>query len=246
MQANSQLSIGLLNDIHYDGLAPAMNRLYEAVTALDRGGVDTLVVMGDLVNGTSEASSRRLLREVAALCEAFDGSIYYMPGNHDLDHLSKAEFFSALGCGGQETHFLFTRGACEFICLDANFSPDGAEYNRGGFDWREAVVPADQLDWLRDCLDAATVPVVVLSHQRLDPSKLHSVQNHTAVRSVLEASGKVKAVFQGHQHDEDLQQINGISYYTLAAHKDEAGPAVLNLDGRSLRLLRDFKGMEVA
>jgi len=37
------------------------------------------------------------------------------------------------------------------------------------------------------------------------------------VRKVLEDSGKVVAVFQGHHHAGSYNLINGIHYYTLAA-----------------------------
>ena len=241
MQTIESLKIGLLNDIHYDGRAPAMNRLYEAIAALNRGGVDTLVVMGDLIDGTDEFDSRRLLREVAALCDSFRGTVYFMPGNHDLDYLSKTQFYTALGRTGDAAHFSFSKGAFEFICLDGNYSVDGTSYDQGNFSWQEACVPPEQLAWLRDCLDAAQARVVVLSHQRIDTSCLHAVKNDAAVREVLTASGKVKAVFQGHQHADDLQRVDGIPYYTLSAHKDDAGPAVVQLGADSVRLIRDFK-----
>ena len=100
----------MLTDLHYDGTAPAMNRLYEAVSALNQSGAGELLVMGDLVNGTGNSNARRLLREVAALCESFKGPIHYMPGNHDLDHISKAEFYSAIGQTGNPARFHFEFG----------------------------------------------------------------------------------------------------------------------------------------
>jgi len=43
------------------------------------------------------------------------------------------------------------------------------------------------------------------------------VVNAPEVRRVLESSGKVRAVFQGHHHPGDFQTVAGIAYCTLSA-----------------------------
>lgn len=241
MSSAKQTRLGLLTDIHYDGSGMAMGRLYDAVTLLKAGGVDAMVVMGDLVNGTSEAHTKRLLQEVAGLCDAFKGPVHFMPGNHDLDHISKAEFYNALGHAGNAARFDFELGGYKLICIDGNFSPNGIDYEFGNFEWQKSFVPEDQLDWLRGRLAASLLPVVIISHQRIDKESTYAVRNHAAVRDVLFLSDKVKAVFQGHNHEDDLVQIKGISFYTLSAHADDAGPAVMVLDGKGVQLIRDFQ-----
>ena len=241
MQNTEQSKVGLLNDLHYDGGVEALNRLYESVAVLNQGGAGLVVVMGDLVDADSGSNARRLLREVSALCGSFRGTVRYMPGNHDLDHLSKAQFYEALGCAGEKPLFGFEHGGTGFICIDGNFLPDGTEYDCGNFDWRDSFVPVAQLDWLAGQLATASSPVVVLSHQRVDIDGMHSVRNHEAVVEAIRQSGKVKAVFQGHQHADDLRKIDETTYYTLGAHKDGAGPAMLHLDPNGIRLDRDFR-----
>ena len=246
MQTAEQLRIGLINDLHYDGGVQALNRLYESVAALNQGNVDLIVVLGDLIDSGSEATALRMLREVSALCDSFRGKVYYMPGNHDLDHLSKAQFYNALGQAGDEARFHLKQDGIEVICLDGNFSPDGTEYNQGNFQWQEAFVPDEELAWLRDKLDAAQAPVVICTHQRVDVPGMHSVKNDAAVRDVIHLSGRVKAVFQGHQHADDLQVIDGTTYYTLSAHKDGAGPALVQVESGGIRLARTFQPLELA
>lgn len=246
MPKANQTRIGLLTDLHYDGSAPAMNRLYESISLLNQSGAEKLLVMGDLVNGKSDFSTRRLLREVAALCETFNGPIHYMHGNHDLDYISKAEFYSALDQTDGSSRFHFDFGGYTFICIDGNFSPDGSAYDRGNFEWENSFVPEEELDWLRSRLAASLLPVVIASHQRIDCEGKFSVTNNAAVREIIALSDKVKAVFQGHRHEDDLKQIDGTSYYTLGAHVAEAGPAVVTLDGKGVRLLRDFRPTEEA
>lgn len=245
MAIHVQTRVGLLTDLHYDGSALAMNRLYESIVSMNSGGVDRLVVMGDLVNGSTEMHAKRLLREVAAVCDLFKGHLYFLHGNHDLDYLSKAQFFNALGRVGDPSRFDFKAGGYTFICLDGNFSPDESAYDMGNFDWQQAYVPQEELEWLRGRIAASMLPVVVVSHQRMDKACRHAVQNHEAVREVLNISDKVHAVFQGHNHEDDLVQVEGIAYYTLAAHVDNAGPAVAVLDTKGVRLIRDFMKVSI-
>ena len=222
----------------------ALNRLYEKVSVLNSGGIETLVVMGDLVNGNSAQHAKRMLREVSALCDTFRGKIHFMPGNHDLDHLSKPEFYNALGGAGDSARFHFEAGGYSFICIDCNFSPDGTDYEMGNFNWQEAAVPEEGLDWLRGRLAAALQPVIVLSHQRIDKETTFAVRNYDQVRNMISLADKVKAVFQGHNHEDDLLQVDGTAYYTLSAHVDDAGPGVLELTPRGVRLIRDFHALE--
>jgi UDP-2,3-diacylglucosamine pyrophosphatase LpxH len=241
MHNTEQLRIGLLNDLHYDGGVEALNRLYESVAALNQAEAELLVVLGDLTDGRSEGNTLRLLREVSALCESFSGTVRYMPGNHDLDHISKAQFYNALGAAGDDSRGCFRLNGMEYICIDGNYSPDGTEYDAGNFSWKESGIPEEQLEWLRQKLNAAKAPVILFTHQRIDTSGHYSVQNHAAVCEVIRLSGKVKAVFQGHQHADDLRQIAGTAYYTLGAHVDGAGPALVQVDSKGIRLTRDYR-----
>jgi alkaline phosphatase len=50
------------------------------------------------------------------------------------------------------------------------------------------------------------------------------VKNAAQVRQILEASGKVHAVFQGHHHSGNYSNIAGIHYYTLKALIEGRGP----------------------
>ena len=60
---------------------------------------------------------------------------------------------------------------------------------------------------------------IVFMHQNIDPAihVSHRLCNDSAVRSVLEESGKVKLVIQGHYHPGNENTVNGIRYLTLPA-----------------------------
>jgi alkaline phosphatase len=126
--------------------------------------------------------------------------------------------------GRKESFYSFDAGGIHFVVLDACFRSDGKPYGRKSSAWNDANVPADELDWLAADLKAAGKPTIVFVHQRLDEGGAHAVKNAAAVRERLEKSGKVLAVFQGHSHKNDHQEIAGIHYTTLLAMVEGPGP----------------------
>jgi alkaline phosphatase len=156
-----------------------------------------------------------------------------------------AEFAVHTG-GPREHHYSFDLAGVHFVVLDACYRSDGADYQRKNFDWTDANIPAQQVDWLLADLAKTSNPTVILAHQLIDESGKHMVRNAAAVRAELERSGKVLAVFQGHSHRNDYQQIAGIHYTTLVAMiegsgLENSGYAVLEvMRDRSIRL-RGFR-----
>jgi hypothetical protein len=64
-------------------------------------------------------------------------------------------------------------------------------------------------------------------HHRLDASGDNSIYgplNADAIRKILEDSGNVLIVFQGHEHAGALSRINEITYYTLKGMVEGSGP----------------------
>jgi alkaline phosphatase len=116
--------------------------------------------------------------------------------------------------------------------LDAGFKADGNGYSGvpstpgAGYNWSDANIPASEINWLKSDLDPSKLPVIVLGHQFLNAAEqvdpkfdpAHTVKNASDVRSVLEKSGKVLAVFAGHYHDGGYQQVNGITYIGLQSN----------------------------
>ncbi|MBQ8213553.1 MAG: alkaline phosphatase, partial [Clostridia bacterium] len=61
--------------------------------------------------------------------------------------------------------------------------------------------------------------IYVFIHQRLDDcdNSRYLVKNAVEIRTLLQNSGKVRKVFQGHYHKGDFQKIEQIEYITLQA-----------------------------
>lgn len=224
------LRVGLMTDLHYADKAPAGTRHYretlakfeEAARQFERDKPAFVVELGDLIDAADSVEVeqgylKRINREFSGLSP----DRHYVLGNHCVDTLKKEEF---LGEVGQEKSFYsFERGGFHFIVLDACFRGDGTPYGRKNFQWTDTNIPDAELEWLEADLQASGKPVIVFAHQRLDVSTNHGVKNNAAVRRLLESSGKVLAVFQGHSHQNDLKQIGGIHYCTLVAMVEGSG-----------------------
>ena len=225
MNSNATASLSLIADLHYNGSSNDLLSFSESLAALKRTQSDVLVLLGDIVVGESAEHARDLLREISDLCAEFQGQTYFIPGNHDLDHLSKSEFYEALGVPRGPIAFDF--GGHRIVGIDTNFSPDGTAYERGNFDWPEAWVAPEALDCFEAQLAAASLPVWVVCHQRLDHETQFAVRNHCAVRAAMARAGNVYAVFQGHNHMDDFMECDGISFFSIAAATDGVAPVVV-------------------
>jgi predicted phosphodiesterase len=222
---------GIVTDCHYADIEPAGTRFYreslgklaDCVTQMNAQKVDFLIELGDFKDQDKspvEQKTIAYLDRIEAVFQRFDGPTYHVLGNHDMDSLSKAQFLSRVentGIDHSRRFYSFDVKGVHFIVLDANYTSDGADYDHGNFVWSDANVPAHELDWLRADLAACRAPAIVFVHQLLDGTAQETVKNAAEVRAILEGSGKVLSVFQGHLHQGSYSQIEGIHYYTLQA-----------------------------
>ena len=224
------LKIGLVTDLHYADKPPAGSRHYretlakltEATGQFERDKPDMIVELGDFIDAADSVEVERkylktINRRFAALCK----DRHYVLGNHCVDTLYKKEFLGEVE--RERSYYSFDRGGIHFIVLDSCFRSDGVSYGRKNFRWTDANVPMAELEWLKHDLQENDKPVIVFAHQRLDVPTDHGVKNNADVRQVLESSGNVIAVFQGHSHQNDLKQIGGIHYCTLVAMVEGSG-----------------------
>jgi len=178
--------------------------------------------LGDLIDAADSVEAElahldRIDRDFAAISE----HRHYVLGNHCVHTLTKGEF---LGKVARERSFdSFDAGDHHFIVLDSCFRGDGEPYGRKNFEWTDANIPAHEVEWLHADLAGTTKRTVVFAHQRLDVGSPYGVRNAPEVRGVLEGSGKVLAVFQGHSHKNDYREVAGIHYVTLVAMVEGSG-----------------------
>ncbi len=230
-RGNRPVRFGVVTDCHYADVDPAGTRFYrqsldklaECVDRMNTEKVDFLIELGDFKDQGRppvERDTLAYLQDAEAVFQRFAGPTYHVLGNHDVDSISKAQFLTRVTntrIDPGRSYYSFDVKGLHCIVLDANYRSDDADYDHGDFDWTDANVPAHELDWLRKDLAAAPGPAVIFIHQLLDGTDSVSVRNAPQVRAILDESGKVQAVFQGHHHEGRYGRINGIHYYTLRA-----------------------------
>jgi len=228
--AHPLVRVGLMTDLHYADKVPTKTRFYrealgkldEAVAFFNREKPAAVVELGDFIDqADSVERETEWLKTMESHYAALTMPRHYVLGNHCVGTLSKAEFAQITKAAGG--HPVFESGGLTFLILDACFREDGVSYERKNFHWQDANLPKSELAWLESELGKASGSVIILAHQRLDADKAHAVRNAAEVRSLLEKSAKVLAVFQGHSHKNDYQQIAGIHYTTLVAMVEGSG-----------------------
>ena len=237
------IRFGIITDIHYADVPDniPMNRFYnqslekvsECVTLMNRENIDFLIELGDLKdqsNPPNEDATLKFLTKIEAALRRFNGPLYHVLGNHDHDSISKKQFLNSIanyGFSNALNYYSYNKNSFHFIVLDANFTVAGVEYNHGNFEWTDVHLPEEQLKWLSNDLSTNKMPTIVFIHHQLDSpaieDKRHCPDNADDVRKILEQSGQVIAVFQGHYHQGGLSKINNIFYYTLKAVVEGSG-----------------------
>jgi len=229
-EAGDRVRIGLVTDLHYADKAPAINRYYretpdklaEAAEKFGERRPSIIVELGDFIDSSRDvATDKRFLKRINEGLSAIAGDRHYVLGNHCVETLTKEEFLD--GVGQKRSYHSFDQGGFHFVILDGCFRSDFQPYGRENSDWRDANIPPEEVDWLKSDLKATDKKTVVFVHQRLDVENVYGVKNAPEIRGVLEQSGKVLAVFQGHYHKNDLKTIGGIPYCTLVAMIEGTG-----------------------
>jgi predicted phosphodiesterase len=226
----SALRFGIVADAHYADVDARGGRTYrdglklmrECVETMNQEKVDFLIELGDFKdqdNPPVEPKTLTYLGTIESEFAKFVGPRYHVLGNHDMDSLSKTAFLASVentGIPKEKNYYAFLLKGFQFIVLDANFKRDGTPYDKGNFDWKDANIPKEELEWLRKTLSEHIGKSMVFVHQRLDnDGAAICVRNAADVRKVLAESKRVVAVFSGHDHPGAKSVMDGIQYYTL-------------------------------
>ena len=228
---------GMVTDCHYADADTRGTRFYreslaklaECVALMNNERVDFVIELGDFKDQNRppvEQKTLSYLEAVEKVFQRFDGPTYHVLGNHEMDSISKGQCLVRVentGVDRGRSYYSLDLNGLHLIVLDANYKADGTEYDHGNFEWTDTNIPSEQLEWLKKDLAAVGGPVVVFVHQLLDGVGPVYVNNAADVRQILEASGKVLAVFQGHHHAGGYTNIAGIHYYTLKALVEGSG-----------------------
>lgn len=252
------LRIGLIADVQYadqdDMESPehwrsyrhSLNKLRACIDDFNGEILDFIVNLGDTIDGGYE--------NLAAPMVAFKKSkclVYHALGNHDLmldpQHISKV--YAALGFESTP-YYSFVRAGFRFVVLDINdisaHKPETAQRaqhmmnrveRRGkpyGKPWNGAM-DDKQYAWLeRELADAAhsNQKVIVFAHHPILPIDWHVPYDVERLQGVVDVSPHIVAYINGHNHQGDYVERNGVHYLTVAGmvdFKDQTAYAVANV-----------------
>jgi predicted phosphodiesterase len=203
------LRIGLVTDIHYgpdvdvrtgSAARPLLAGFTERMRQQFRP--DLVVDLGDRINDVDLESDRARLREVREMLETAGRPVVYAWGNHDLINVPSAEACAILG--KKADHESLDANGYHLVVLN---SQDPTVERIGG------TLSAAQLDWLEQDLGQTSRPVVVFCHHPLD-------EQDPGRHWYFAASGRVRAVFNGHMHLNTVEVIDGVPYVTVMSLVD--------------------------
>jgi 3',5'-cyclic AMP phosphodiesterase CpdA len=260
------MRFALITDVHFGPRAyheGKLRKLTDRAGELSQSFVERMnrverpelvVNLGDVIEDKSRDDDLANYGQFVRILSGLEARVVHVAGNHDQVNLGPDDLRGLWGHTG-ELHYSFDFGGLHFLVLRTDEVKDVAVH-----------LPAEQLEFAALDLAATNLPTIVLMHhpaseQRLEGNRwferaphLCRVVERGALRRVLEASGKVLAVFNGHVHWNHLDWIAGIPYVTvqsLIENLDDDAPgraaaafAVCDVDER--RLLVTVHGQETA
>lgn len=234
-----KLTIGFVTDLHFGPQAffdGKLRKLTHHASDLTRDVVakmndvyrpDLLVNLGDDIEDESYAADLARYEECQAILRGAHAELVNVAGNHDTIHLAREDLNRVWGREGP-LHYSFDRQGVHLVVLHTLEKKDV-----------EVRIMRPQLEWLAADLAATQLPVIVLMHHSATEQDLGDsfwfrglphlalVKERAELRRLLEASGKVRAVFNGHVHRNHLDVIGGIPYVTIQSlieNLDEDAP----------------------
>ena len=233
------LVLGFVTDLHFGPEAAfegRLRKLSHRAPALAREVVrimneevkpDLFVNLGDDIEDESIEADLSRYAECQAILRGANADLVNVAGNHDTIHLTRADLERSWQREGA-LHYSFDRAGYHFVVLHTFERKDV-----------EVRVPHAQVEWLGDDLAKTSLETIVLVHHPLDEqdfgdsrwfhgrAHLALVAEREEIRRILEASGRVRAVFNGHVHRNHCSVIGGIPYVTLQSlieNLDEDAP----------------------
>jgi len=218
------MKIGVFTDSHYSVKEVtcgnrfnnrSLRKIREAYRFFEDSGCDTVICLGDLID-TEDTVEKEIenLSEIAKIINESPLCTICLMGNHDAFVLTPQSFYSVLGIEPPKS---ITADGKRLIFLDACYFKSGKHYAPGDSDWKDTYYPF--ATELKKELEVHSDPTYIFMHQNIDPEirEDHRLYNAEELFRIVEESGVVKAVFQGHYHPGKESLHNGIRYITLPA-----------------------------
>lgn len=176
---------------------------------------DFVIVLGDLIEDDNTENDKEHMQFLIKSFNRLNCKVYFVAGNHDLKNISEDELMDIFN---QKLFYSFDSDNLHCIVL---FSRK-IQIKGAGF-----TITDDQIEWLKKELNSTKKDCIIFMHASLADQDLTGnpwfegrpdsclILNRNKVRSILENSGKVKAVFNSHLHWDKKHLHNSIPYFTI-------------------------------
>ncbi len=242
--------IGAIADVQYADEDDAGPRLYrrapeklrEAVQALNHADIDFAVHLGDFIDGDWQSYDT-----VLRLARGLKSPWHFVLGNHDFAVSDDKKPLVPALLGMPARYYSFEHKSWVFVVLDGNDLSTYA-WPQGSLELAESTrihdqkypsaelwdggIGAAQLGWLDGVLAAADTSerkVMVLCHFPVFPENRHNLWNAQEVMAVVEGHPSMKIWLNGHNHDGNYGEKNGIHYLNLKGMLDTTETAFATL-----------------
>lgn len=225
---------GLIADVQYcDCDAPgtrfyrnSVSKLKDAAAVLNQHKLTFTVQTGDIIDRNLESFDT-----IIPIYNQIEGPKYHVLGNHDFP-VTTDKVVDILDMPNQ--YYDFAKKGWRFIVLDTNDlsmyanEPGSTKYRQAEEMYNQLKasgaknaqawnggVGSDQMNWLHNVLEEAAdknEKVVVIGHMPIYPANEHNAWNDAALVKELESAGNVVAYFNGHNHEGNYAEKNGIKY----------------------------------
>jgi len=203
---SGRITFGVVADVHKDMMFDADERLGAFTEEMNRSKVDFTIQLGDFCRPYPKNDT------FLAVWNSFEGPVYHVLGNHDMDGgFTREQTMAYLGMPGN--YYAFDLKGFHFIVLDGNDRTDPPQEGYAHY------IGERQKQWLASDLANNENPVVIFSHQSLNDEWM--VENGNEIRRLLEEhnmnaeKGRVIACFNGHSHYDAAEEIGGIWYICI-------------------------------
>lgn len=184
--------------------------------------IEAVINLGDLIEDENYHQDATNYQKAIKNFKDIQKPVYHTIGNHEQVFLGDEDLRAWLGY--EHLFFSFKLGCYLGIILYSEHKP--------------GILPRigiSQIKWLKNELARTNLPVIVFVHHPLSDQSLIGnvwfennneaclIENRVEVRTILEASGKVKAVINGHAHWYNLTTHNGIPYITFQSLVENIG-----------------------
>lgn len=173
-----------------------------------------VVQLGNLIEAEDQEEDEETYSKGIEAFKQLSMPVYHAVGSNEQVNLNQKQISSMLKYS--KLYYSFDSEAFHFVVLFSS-SKDRAEIH----------IDEEQRNWLAEDLNATLKPTLVFSHHPLDEQDLSDnfcfeqyptgcfVEERQEIRAILARSGKVRAVFSGHVHRNNLQEHDGIHYVSL-------------------------------